>query len=193
MSRFSDAPRLPITSVEQWRAWLVEHQDDPDPGVWIVWERSAAARQVSYEELIEEALAVGWIDGQAATLDDDHSMLWLTRRRPGSVWSRLSKERVARVVESGRMTAAGQAAIDRAKADGSWTILDSVEALIVPDDLAAAFDATPGLRDQYESFTPGQRKQILRWLVDAKRPATRAQRIAETVRLATEGVPANNR
>ncbi|MGH1564135.1 YdeI/OmpD-associated family protein [Mumia sp. DW29H23] len=193
MSSFRDAPRLPITSVAQWRGWLAEHHDDPEPGVWIVWERVAADRRVSYEELIEEALAYGWIDGQAATLDDEHSMMWLTRRRPGSVWSRLSKERVERVVQSGRMTEVGQAAIDRAKADGSWTILDSVEDLVVPDDLAAAFDAVPGSRDRYEAFTPGQRKQVLRWLVDAKRPATREKRIAETVRLAAEGVPANNR
>ncbi|WP_370616828.1 YdeI/OmpD-associated family protein [Mumia sp. Pv 4-285] len=104
MSSFQDAPRLPVTSPGQWRDWLAEHHDDPDPGVWIVWERTAAARSVSYEELIEEALAYGWIDGQAATLDDEHSMMWMTRRRRGSVWSRLSKERVARVVESGRMT-----------------------------------------------------------------------------------------
>ncbi|WP_370616829.1 YdeI/OmpD-associated family protein [Mumia sp. Pv 4-285] len=65
--------------------------------------------------------------------------------------------------------------------------------MIVPDDLAAAFDTVPGSREQYESFTPGQRKQVLRWLVDAKRPATREKRITEAVRLAAEGVPANNR
>lgn len=194
MSTFDDAPQLPFDSAAQWRAWLAEHHDDAEPGVWVVWRRRESERPaLSYEALIEEALAYGWIDGQAKGFDDDHSMLWMTRRRPGSVWSRLSKERVARVVESGRMTPAGQAAIDRAKADGSWTILDSVEAMEVPDDLAAALDAEPEARRHFDAFTAGRRKQILRWLVDAKRPATRERRIAEVVRLAAQGVAANDR
>ncbi|MFD1824085.1 MULTISPECIES: YdeI/OmpD-associated family protein [Mumia] len=194
MSSFSDAPRLPMDSAEEWRSWLSEHHDDPDPGVWIVWRRRETERpELSYEALVEEALAFGWIDGQAKGLDDDHSMLWMTRRRPGSVWSRLSKERVDRVVASGRMTPAGQAAIDRAKADGSWSHLDSVEAMEVPDDLAAALDADPEARRQFDAFTPGRRKEILRWLVDAKRAATREARIAEVVRLAAQGIAARDR
>jgi len=194
MSRFSEAPRLPLESAAQWRTWLSEHHNDPEPGVWIVWRRRESERPaLSYEALIEEALAFGWIDAQAKGVDDDHMMMWMTRRRPGSVWSRLSKERIARVLASGRMTPAGQAAVDRAQADGSWSILDSVEALEVPDDLAAALDAEPEARRHYEAFRPGQRKGILRWLVDAKRPATRQTRIAEVVRLAAQGVAARDR
>ncbi|TNC43598.1 YdeI/OmpD-associated family protein [Mumia zhuanghuii] len=194
MSRFSEAPRLPLESAAQWRAWLSEHHDDPEPGVWIVWRRRESERPaLSYEALIEEALAFGWIDAQAKGVDDERMMMWMTRRRPGSVWSRLSKERIARVLASGRMTPAGQAAVDRAKADGSWSILDSVEALEVPDDLATALDAEPEARRHFETFRPGQRKQILRWLVDAKRPATRQTRIAEVVRLAAQGVAARDR
>ncbi|MBW9214376.1 YdeI/OmpD-associated family protein [Mumia sp. zg.B53] len=194
MPSMSDAPRLPISSASRWRDWLADHHADPEPGVWVVWARREADRpELTYEALIEEALAFGWIDGQAKGLDDEHSMLWMTRRRPGSVWSRLSKERVARVEASGRMTPAGREAIDRAKADGSWTVLDSVEAMEVPDDLAAALDADPEARRQFDAFTAGRRKQILRWLVDAKRPSTRETRIAEVVRLAAQGIAANNR
>lgn len=188
------AVRFHPQTAEEWRAWLAEHHDDAEPGVWVVlWRRASGHPVVPYEALAEEALAVGWIDGLAQPLDDDRSMLWFTRRRKGSQWTRLSKERVARVEASGRMTPAGRAVIDRARADGSWSLLESAEALIVPDDLAAAFDERPGSREAFEAFTPAVRTSILVWITVAKRPATRGARIEETATLAAQGVAAHQR
>lgn len=190
MPGFRDAPRVPVSTAAELRAWLVEHHDSSS-GVWLLRPRPAPGRTVpSYDELIEELLAFGWIDGQAATLDQDTAMLWVTRRRPGSGWSRLSKERVARVQASGRMEPAGAAVIAAAQADGSWTLLDEVEALVVPPDLEAALAARPGAREHWDAFTPGARKVLLASIVTARRPATRAARVEEAARSAERGVPA---
>ena len=188
---FRDAPRLHVESREELRDWLAEHHATSD-GVWLVRWRPATGRPApSYDDAIEEALGFGWIDGQSSPLDDERSMLWLTRRRAGSGWSRLSKERLARVEAAGLLTEAGARVVEAAKADGSWTRLDDVEALVVPPDLAAALAALPGARAHWDAFRPGARKETLRWIVDARRPATRAARVEETARLASEGRPAH--
>lgn len=190
MTGFRDAPRVAVSSGAELRAWLVENHDT-SPGVWLVRPRRVAGRDVpTYDELIEELLAFGWIDGQAAPLDAENALLWVTRRKPRSGWSRLSKERVARVVASGRMTPAGAAVIAAAQADGSWTLLDEVEALVVPPDLEEALAALPGAREHWDGFRPSRRKLVLGWIVTARRPATRAARVAETARAAAAGVPA---
>lgn len=188
--RLADAPRFHAETPEQWRAWLAEHHTTSD-GVWLSrWKPATGRPTFGYEEMVAEALAVGWIDGQAWAPDEETTLLWFTPRRAGSVWSRLSKERVARLEDAGLMQPAGAAAIEAAKADGSWTLLDDVEAMVMPDDLTAALDTLPGARTHWDGFRPGARKAVLRWLADARRPATRAARVAEAARLAAEGVPA---
>ncbi len=129
-----------------WRAWLAANHETAR-GVWAVTYRRAAGKPVvSYEALVEEALCFGWIDSTGRTLDNERGMLRFTPRRRGSVWSRPNKERVERLIAAGSMTAAGLRAIEAARADGSWDALNDVDALIVPDDLAAALagDAAAG-------------------------------------------------
>jgi len=182
-----DAPRVHAETAGEWRAWLEAHHADT-PSVWLVSWKSATGRpSVPYERAVEEALCFGWIDSTNRSLDDERGMLWFTRRKPGSGWARTNKERIVRLEADGRMTAAGRAVIDAAKADGSWTLLDDVENLVVPDDLAAAFDRYPGSREQYDAFPRSARRVILVWIVQAKRPETRAARLEQTARLAQEG------
>jgi uncharacterized protein YdeI (YjbR/CyaY-like superfamily) len=186
-----DAPRVHPESIEEGRDWLRAHHDTV-PGAWLVsWKASTGKPTVKYELAVEEALCVGWIDSTSRTVDDERRMLWFTRRKPGSGWARTNKERVARLEAEGRMTPAGRALIDAAKADGSWTLLDDVENLVVPDDLAAAFDRYPGSRAQFDAFPPSARRAILSWIVQAKRETTRAARLEESARLAAEGKRAN--
>jgi uncharacterized protein YdeI (YjbR/CyaY-like superfamily) len=123
-----------------WRAWLAAHHGRKD-GVWLVLSKKAAGPTLSTDDVVEKAIAFGWIDSVPKRLDADRWMLWVAPRQPGSNWSRLSKERATRMADAGRMSPAGQAAIDRARADGSWTALDDVEDLVVPDDLSAALAA----------------------------------------------------
>ncbi|MCB7137896.1 YdeI/OmpD-associated family protein [Cellulosimicrobium marinum] len=192
VERYRDRPAFHAADPARWRAWLTEHHDDPEPGVWLVtWRRESGHETFGYEPWIEEALAFGWIDGQASVVDVDRHALWFTRRRRGSRWTRLSKERVARVEADGRMTDAGRAVVAAAQADGSWTRHDDAEALVVPDDLAAALAARPGARAAFDAFTPGVRRSVLGWLADARRAETRERRVAETADQAARGVAAH--
>jgi uncharacterized protein YdeI (YjbR/CyaY-like superfamily) len=178
-------------SRQAWRAWLAEHHTR-DEGVWFIRFKQATGKPiVRYEEAVEEAICFGWIDSLGRKLDQERTMLYFAPRKPGSGWSRLNKERVARMIQAGRMTAAGQAKVDAAKADGSWKALDAVEDLIVPDDLAAAFAQYPGAATYWEAFPRSVKRSILEWIQAAKRGATRAKRVDETARLAQRNERAN--
>lgn len=167
-----------------WRRWLERHHTR-DKGVWFVYfKKSSGKQRFTYDDLVEEALCFGWIDGQARALDDERSMLWLSPRKPRSVWSAPNKVRVARVVAAGLMHPAGQAKVDAAKANGSWAALDATDRLDVPDDLAAALAATPRARAHFNAFPATAKKAVLEWVRQAKRPETRARRIAEAARMA---------
>lgn len=182
-----DAPLLHVETVEEWRDWLVAHHAT-GTGVWLVsWKRSTGRPSVPYVAAVEEALTVGWIDATNRTLDDERTAQWFCPRKPGSGWARTNKERLVRLEAEGRMLPAGTAVVEAAKADGSWTLLDDVEALVVPPDLAAAFDAHPGAREHWDAFPPSSRRLHLVWLVDAKRPATRAARVEEIAVKAAAG------
>jgi uncharacterized protein YdeI (YjbR/CyaY-like superfamily) len=175
---------------DEWRAWLAANHDTM-PGVWLVmWRTGTGRREITYEEAVEEALCFGWIDGQANSLDDERSMMRMTPRKPTSAWARSNKERVERLIAGGQMTEAGLRAIATAKANGSWTILDDVDALVIPDDLQSALAADEQAHSYFEAFPPSAKKQILYWIKTAKRPETRQRRIAETVRLAASNIRA---
>ncbi len=175
----------------EWRRWLAENHASSD-GVWLVsWKVATGRPVIPYDEVVEEALCVGWIDSRGNRLDHERHLLLLTPRKPGSGWSRSNKRRVERLTAAGLMRPAGLAAVAAAVADGSWTALDAVEDLIEPDELAAALDAVPAARERWDGFSPSARKGILQWIATAKRPETRAKRISETVRLAAEGRRAN--
>jgi uncharacterized protein YdeI (YjbR/CyaY-like superfamily) len=172
---------------DEWRAWLAENHAT-SPGVWLVtWKKSSGRPVLDYDEKVEEALAWGWIDTKGMSVDDERTRLVMCPRRSGSGWSRPNKERVARLEEQGLMQPAGRAVIAAAKADGSWTLLDDVEDLIVPPDLAAAFDRHPGSRAQWDGFAKSPRKIMLTWLVTAKRPETRATRVEKVAAEAAHG------
>jgi uncharacterized protein YdeI (YjbR/CyaY-like superfamily) len=182
-----DAERVQPETIAHWRAWLDEHHES-SKGVWLVtWRKHTGRPTVGYDAAVTEALAVGWVDSKGLKLDDDRTMLWFTRRRTTSGWSRPNKERVERLYAEGRMGPAGHAAIDTAKENGTWSLLDDVENLVVPDDLASAFDQHPGAREAWEEFPRSAKRSILEWIVTAKRPETRRARIAETAEKAGRG------
>jgi uncharacterized protein YdeI (YjbR/CyaY-like superfamily) len=162
-----------------WRAWLIANHPT-SRGVYLVsWRRTSGRTSVSYEEAVEEALCVGWIDSSGRVIDEERSIQWFAPRRARSAWARSNKERVARLTAAGLMLPAGLAAIEAAKRSGMWTLLDDVEDLIVPDDLASALRDRPPARDQWDAFPPSARRAMLQWVVEARRPETRAGRIAQ--------------
>ena len=117
-------------------------------------------------------------------------MQWFAPRRAGSMWTRINKGRVARLEEAGLLEPAGAAAVAAAQESGMWTLMDQVEDLVVPDDLAEAFDRHPGSREHWESWSASAQKLILTWIVLAKRPETRAARVGTTAEKAAQGIKA---
>jgi uncharacterized protein YdeI (YjbR/CyaY-like superfamily) len=184
MGKLDDAPLVMCESREEWRAWLEANHSSAGSCWLVTWRKDSGRPVLPYEAAIEEALCVGWVDSTGGRLDDQRSKLYFAVRKPGSVWAATNKARVARLEAEGRMLPAGLAAIERAKADGSWTVLDESENLVVPVDLAAALDAHPPAAERFAAFPPSARKMIIAWVTTAKRPETRAARIAEASALA---------
>lgn len=190
MGVMDDAERLEPASATQWSDWLRAHHTQPR-GVWLVSPRRAADRPFTYDEAVREALRFGWVDSTVRPVDEARSMMWFAPRRRGSVWTRINKGRVADLEAAGLMEPAGAAAVAAARESGMWTLMDDVEDCVVPDDLAAALDAHPGARAHWDSWSPSAQKMILTWIVLARRPETRASRVATTAAKAARGEKAH--
>lgn len=177
-----------VRSRPELRAWLTENHTRTK-GVWLVHHKKASPHYLPMGEIVEECLCFGWVDSLVRSKDEMRAMHWIAPRKPGSSWSRMNKDIIARMEGAGLMTDAGRALVVSAKADGSWTRLDDVENLIVPDDLAAQLDEASF--ENWNGFSRSVRRGILEWILNAKRPETRSKRIAETATMAKEGKPAN--
>jgi uncharacterized protein YdeI (YjbR/CyaY-like superfamily)/uncharacterized protein YdhG (YjbR/CyaY superfamily) len=185
-------PRIQVASRAELRAWFTaEHARSR--GAWVVtWKKHIAEKYVEAAAVAEEALCFGWVDSLPRTLDDERSMLLVTPRKPRSAWSAINRQRVERLLASGLMMPTGLAVIEAAKQSGTWTALDAVEALLLPPDLIAAFEAAdPVARTHFDAFPRSAKRGILEWIQVAKKPETRGQRITETVALATKNRRAN--
>ncbi len=170
-----------------WREWLRENHA-VSLGVWLVYyKKGSGAPSVTWDEAVEEALCYGWIDSKVNRVDEARYKQIFTPRKAGSVWSKVNKARLVHLIADGKMTPAGQAKIDRAKADGSWTFLDSVENLEIPDDLMDALRERDLALENFSAFSDGSKKQILLWVKTAKRDETRRARIERTAELAARG------
>lgn len=185
----AEKPELLVRDVAAWRKWLVANHAKSD-GVWLIMARSGATRptRLTYAEALEEALAHGWIDGQARSRDDATYIQSFTPRRKRSRWSKRNTVLAERLLTEGRMHAAGIAEIERAKSDGRWESAYAGTATIeVPADLAAALDANPGAKAMFAILTSQNRYAVLYRLHDAKRPETRARRLEQFVSMLARG------
>jgi uncharacterized protein YdeI (YjbR/CyaY-like superfamily) len=189
-------PQVPPNSFQPrdraaWRDWLIRNHQS-EAGVWLItFKKSAGKPTVSYDESVEEALCVGWIDSRPGKLDDERTMLWFSPRKPKSVWARTNKDRIRKLTAAGLMLPAGLSAVKIAKANGSWNALDEVEQLKVPEDLTLALADHPPAAKHFQAFPPGVRKGILQWIAQAKTAVTRAKRIHETATKAAKNERAN--
>jgi len=175
----------------EWRDWLAENHAKLS-GIWFVYYKKLSGKpRVTYDEAVEEALCFGWIDSLPRKIDENRSKLLFTPRKPKSVWSKLNKERVGRLIENGLMTEIGLAKIEAAKDDGSWNALNASDNLEVGEDLQKAFDANNAAEKNFAAFTDGVKKAILQWLNSAKRAETRAARIEKLVRMAAKNKRVN--
>ena len=184
----AEQPVLFFATPVELEAWIDEHGEESD-GIWLKFaKKDSGIESVVYAEAVEIALSHGWIDGQAKRLDDHHYLQRFTPRRPRSKWSRINREKAERLIAEGRMRAAGLREIERAKEDGRWDdAYDSPSTATVPDDFQAALDAEPAAAEFFASLGSTKRYSFLYRITDAKRPETRAKRIAEYVELLARG------
>jgi uncharacterized protein YdeI (YjbR/CyaY-like superfamily) len=181
MSALDDGERVEAPDAIAWRAWLTDNHAT-SKGAWLVRPRPGSGLElVAYEDAIRHALCFGWIDGPTRTFDESRGGLWFSPRRPSSGWAATNKARVAELEAAGLLTDAGIRAIEVAKANGAWNLLDNAEALREPDDLAAALDAVPAARTAWDAFPPSARKLGITNVDTARRAETRAARIAKLV------------
>jgi uncharacterized protein YdeI (YjbR/CyaY-like superfamily) len=182
----SDAETFCPASREHWREWLRENHGQKQ-AVWLVYHKKhTGTPSLTWSEAVSEALCFGWIDSQAKPIDADTYRQLFSRRKPTSGWSRVNKEKVQQLLADNLMTPAGLAAIEVAQQNGSWALLDEVDALVVPPDLAHALQASPLADSYFASLSRTDRRNLLQWLVMARRPETRQRRLAEIAALAAQ-------
>ncbi|MDQ4213419.1 YdeI/OmpD-associated family protein [Microbacterium sp. ASV81] len=187
MGALDDGVRVVAADAAAWRAWLAENHAS-SAGAWLVRPRPGNEDvHIDYEDAILQALCFGWIDGPVRSFDERIGGLWFAPRQASSGWAATNKARVAALEAAGLLEAAGIRAIEAAKANGAWTVLDGPEAGIEPDDLTAALDASPAARAGWDAFPPSAKKFALTQIAMAKRPETRAARIAKVAADAAEG------
>jgi uncharacterized protein YdeI (YjbR/CyaY-like superfamily) len=177
-----ELPELLVPDAEAWREWLAENHSSA-PGAWLVLtKKGGTTTELTYEQAVLEALCFGWIDGQARSRDAETSFQRMTPRRPRSPWSKVNVERVERLEREGRMTEAGRAQVEAAKADGRWEAAYAGPAsTVVPEDLLAAIAEVPAAQAWFEVLTSQNRFTIVYRINSAKRPETRARNIAKFV------------
>ena len=176
-----------VTSAAALRRWLEEHCHQ-EHSVWLMtFKKTAGERYVSNAEVLDELVAFGWIDGIRQKVDDERTMQLISPRRT-KPWAKSYKDRAARLIAEGRMSPVGQAAIDEAKSSGAWDQMNEVDAFVMPDDLHDALVRKAPALENFLAFPPSTRRNILRWIALAKKPETRARRIARIADDASTGV-----
>ena len=184
----AEQPVMFFATQQDFRDWL-EAEHATSDGIWMKFAKKASGiTSVNYDEALDVALCFGWIDGQTKRLDETYYLQRWTPRRKRSPWSRRNVDKVAALIEAGLMHPAGQAEIDRAKADGRWDrAYDGPKNATVPDDLQAALDENPKAAAFFATLTGSARYAILYRLQDAKKPETRRRRLEKFVGMLERG------
>ena len=170
-----------------WRKWLNKNHKTKQ-AVWLImYKKQTGIPSLNWSDAVDEALCFGWIDSTARPIDGEKYKQYFTKRKPQSTWSKVNKVKIEKLIADGLMSEAGLASIEIAKQNGSWTILDEVEEMIIPKDLEKAFKAKRGSKDFFMSLSKSVRKGMLQWITLAKLEETKLKRINEIAELACEG------
>jgi uncharacterized protein YdeI (YjbR/CyaY-like superfamily) len=182
-----DLPIVPFASRQAWEAFL-EGQHASSEGLWLkIAKKGSGIESVTYDQAVEVALCYGWIDGQVRKFDEDYYLQRFTPRRSRSKWSKVNRKKVTELMERGEMKAAGLREVERAKADGRWdAAYDSPSTATVPEDLLRELEKNERARKFFSELDGRNRYAILYQIQDAKRPETRARRIAKYVAMLAE-------
>ena len=176
------------TDKSQWRKWLQINHDKKE-GIWLIFNKKKSSNyNLSWSESVDAALCFGWIDSTKRPIDSTQYKQYFSKRKAKSNWSKINKNKVKTLIDQGLMQEAGYKSIEIAKENGSWTILDEVEALVIPDDLKRAFTDYKGSLEFFDSLSKSVKKGFLYWVISAKRKETRQIRIEEIVENASRNL-----
>lgn len=168
---------------DEWRAWLHENHHS-SKGIYLLFYKvNSDFESMRWEEAVQVAICYGWIDSTVKKIDENQRKQLFTPRKDTSVWSKLNKSYIEKLIQENAMHESGLRKIEIAKQNGSWNSLDDVENHIIPKDLQLAFDNNPKAWSNYQAFSPSYRKSYLYWLNQAKRIETREKRIKEIILL----------
>jgi len=184
-----ELPELLVTDGSEWRTWLSRHHSE-SKGVWLVLAKKGTTEPttLSYDGALDEAICFGWIDGQLGGRDDATFRRRFTPRNARSAWSQRNVTIAERLLASGRMHRSGEDEVQKAKADGRWQTAYAGQANIeVPDDLQKALIANPQAQTMFDTLTSANRYAVLYRIANAKKPETRARRIAQFVDMLARG------
>ena len=174
-----DTPHFYARNRAEWRLWLKDHHVS-DSAVWLVYDKGVN-RTLSWADIVKEALCYGWIDSRPGKVSETQSKIYISKRRPKSVWSKINKTYVSELINEGLMQPAGRAAIDVAKQNGSWDALNLSDALVYPLELVEEFERFPIAAQNFESFPETSRRNTLQWIYDARTDQTRANRVEQVI------------
>jgi len=181
MEVFKGTNTVKARSAKEWRKWLSQNHDK-EKSVWLIlYKKDSGKKTVFYPEAVDEALCFGWVDSLRNKRDDESYYQYFAQRRKNSNWSKINKEKVARLLEEGKMTPSGMKLVDIAKANGKWNVLDDVEEIVVPDDLKVALESNVIASDNWEKYPRSAKRRILIWLLGAKKEETRIERIKQVI------------
>lgn len=173
-------------NTSDWREWL-HNNHDSSSGVYLIFYKvSSPFESMRWEEAVQVAICYGWIDSTVKNIDEHSRRQLFTPRKHKSVWSKLNKTYIEKLITANLMHESGLAKIEIAKQNGSWTSLDAVEDLTIPEDLALAFEQNQIAFENYKKFSPSYRKSYLYWLNQAKREETRNNRITSIIDLCSQ-------
>src|SRR6056297_1131634 len=176
-----EAKEICPRSREEWRDWLELNHKEKD-AIWLVFYKKGTPNfNLSWSESVDESLCFGWIDSTIKTIDNERFKQYFSKRKPKSNWSKVNKDKVKNLIDQRLMKEAGYKSIEIAKENGSWTILDNVERLEIPEDLRQELRRQKGAMQYFESLNKSIKKGLLYWVVSAKRDDTRSKRISEIV------------
>lgn len=164
---------------KEWRQWL-ELNHDKEDSVWLIfYKKNSSNHNLSWSESVDEALCFGWIDSTKRTIDDEKYKQYFSKRKAKSNWSKINKDKVKILIDSGLMKEEGYNSIEIAKENGSWILLDEIEALIIPIDLKEELENHQGSTEFFDNLSKSSKKILLYWVISAKRKETREKRVLE--------------
>lgn len=179
---------LYFKNAQEWREWLHDNHHSSKGVHLIFYKVSSDTESMRWEDAVQVAICYGWIDSTVKKLDDERRRQMFTPRKDKSVWSKLNKTYIEKLIADNLMHESGLKKIETAKQNGSWESLDAVESLEMPKDLEAAFSKNKKALDHYNNFSPSYRKSYLYWLNQAKRAETRTARIVEIISLCQQNI-----